>query len=235
MSYWINRKILVEAKGQEIQHQKVWSKKFPYWQKEGKKTYSWLARKCNAFEDLLYSSKNKLAVEEEMLQINDLTKLLISIHNESNELLGEEPWLESNEWLDMVDEQILGFKRQEHRWLKRAEEEEHAMVYNGWKESIFKRSSSKSGRHSSQRNSSRTSGWRSMSGDFKTRAMEEKAKSTELLAEESFLMKIQIAQNESERLKVQETIAKARAKFFEESESGDGKLFSQTEETRPNK
>ena len=74
-----------------------------------------------------------------------------------------------------------------------------------------------------------------MSGDFKTRAMEEKAKSTELLTEESFLMKIQIAQNESERLKVQETIAKARAKFFEESESGDGKLFSQTEETRPNK
>lgn len=74
----------------------------------------------------------------------------------------------------------------------------------------------------------------SISGDFKTGAMEEKAKSTELLAEESFLMKIQIAQNESERLKVQKTIAKATAKFLEESESGDGDLFSQTEETRPN-
>ena len=31
----------------------------------------------------------------------------------------------------MVDEQILSFKRQEHKWLKRAEEEEHAMVCNG--------------------------------------------------------------------------------------------------------
>ena len=36
-------------------------------------TYSRLARKCNAVEDLFYSSKNKVAVEEEMLQINDVT------------------------------------------------------------------------------------------------------------------------------------------------------------------
>ena len=31
------------------------------------KTYSRLARKCNAVEDLLYSSKNKVVVEEDML------------------------------------------------------------------------------------------------------------------------------------------------------------------------
>ena len=37
------------------------------------KTYSRLARKCNAVEDLLYSSRKKAAAEEEMLQINDLT------------------------------------------------------------------------------------------------------------------------------------------------------------------
>ena len=40
-------------------------------------------------------------------------------------------------------------------------------------------------------------------------------------------------------LKVQEMLAKAkakaRAKALEESESGDGKLFPQTEEARPNK
>ena len=67
--------------------------------------------------------------------------------------------------------------------------------------------------------------------------MEEKAKLAELLAEESFLMKRQIAENEAERLKVQEMVAKAkaRAKVYEESESGDGKLFPQTEEARPSK
>ena len=65
--------------------------------------------------------------------------------------------------------------------------------------------------------------------------MEKKAKLAELLAEESFLMKRQIAKIEAERLKVQEMVAKAiaRAKVYEESESGDGKLFPQTEEARP--
>ena len=53
------------------------------------KTYSRLARKSNAVENLLYSSKNKVAVEQ-MLQINDLTKLLMSFHDECNELLGED-------------------------------------------------------------------------------------------------------------------------------------------------
>ena len=33
--------------------------------------------KCNAVEDLFYSSKNKVAVEEEMLQIDDLFELLM--------------------------------------------------------------------------------------------------------------------------------------------------------------
>ena len=36
-----------------------------------------MAWKCNAVEDLFYSSKNKVAVEEEMLQINNLFELLM--------------------------------------------------------------------------------------------------------------------------------------------------------------
>ena len=57
--------------------------------------------------------------------------------------------------------------------------------------------------------------------------MGEKAKLVEHLAEESFLMKRQIAEKEAERLN--------RAKVFEESESGDGEFFPQTKEARPNK
>ena len=88
------------------------------------KTYFALARKCKPVEDLLYSSKNKVAVEEEMLQINDLTKLLMSSHDECNELLGKEDRAESDTWLNMVDEQIFTFKGKIHRWLKCAEEEQ---------------------------------------------------------------------------------------------------------------
>ena len=50
-----------------------------------------------------------------MLQINDLTKLLIkSLHDECNELLGEDR-AESDKWLDMVDEQTFTFKRKTDR------------------------------------------------------------------------------------------------------------------------
>ena len=53
-------------------------------------------------------------------------------------MLGGEDRAESDEWLDMVDEQIFTFKRKTHRWLKCAEEEQKK-VYNVRKESIFKR------------------------------------------------------------------------------------------------
>ena len=79
------------------------------------KMYSRLARKSNAVKELFYSSKNKVAVEEEMLQINDLTKLLMSLHDKCNELLGEEDRVESDKWLDMVDEQMFTFKRKVDR------------------------------------------------------------------------------------------------------------------------
>ena len=110
-----------------------------------------------------------------MLQINDLTKLLMSLHDECNELLGEEDQAESDEWLDMVDEQIFIFKRTVHRWLKHVEEEQqrYAMLE---KSRSSKGSSSKSSRHSSKSNASRKSSRSSKSGDSKTRAMEEKAK-----------------------------------------------------------
>ena len=193
------------------------------------KTYSRLARKSNTVENLLYSSKNKAAVEQ-MLQINDLTKLLTkSLHDECNELLGEDR-AESDNWLDMVDEQIFTFKRKIDRWLKCAEEEQQRYAMSE-KSRSSKGSLSKSSCHTSKSNASRKSSRSSKSGDSKTRAMEGKAKLAELSAEESFLMKRQIAENEAEGLKVQEMVAKAKArtKFYKESKSGDGKLFPQTE------
>ena len=126
------------------------------------KTYSRLVRKCNAVEDLFYSSKNKVAVEE-MLQINDLTKVLMSLHHECNELLGEEDKAESDEWLDIVDEQILTFKRKVHRWLRCAEEEQQICPMSE-KSRSSKGSSSKSSHRSSKLSASRKSRRTSKSG-----------------------------------------------------------------------
>ena len=99
----------------------------------------------------------------------------------------------------------------------------------------LKESSSKSSRRSSKSNASTKSSRSRKSGDSKTKAIEEETKLAEPLAEESFLMKRQIAENEAERMKVQEMLAKAKAEVYEESVSGDGKIFPQTEEARPSK
>ena len=58
-----------------------------------------IAKEVRSFKDLFYSSKNRIAVEEEMLQINDLTKWFMSPHDEHNEQLGEEDRAESHKWL----------------------------------------------------------------------------------------------------------------------------------------
>ena len=47
-----------------------------------------LIRKYRAIEDLLFSSKNITAVEEEMKQFIDLFKMLLDVHQEFNQFVG---------------------------------------------------------------------------------------------------------------------------------------------------
>ena len=65
-----------------------------------------------------------------------------------------------------------------------------------------------------------TSGSSSRSSGSKTRVLEKKAKLDKLESEEAFLVRRQMAGNEAEKLKIQQTVAKtgARTKTFEESE-----------------
>ena len=60
----------------------------------------------------------------------------------------------------------------------------------------------------------------SRSSGSKTRALEKKAKLAKLESEEAFLVRRQMAGNEAEKLKIQQTVAKTgvRTKTFEESE-----------------
>ena len=46
-----------------------------------------MIRKYSIIEDLLFSRKNIIAVEEEMKQFNDLIKILLDAHEEYNQLL----------------------------------------------------------------------------------------------------------------------------------------------------
>ena len=49
-----------------------------------------LIRKYSTIKNLLFSSKNIIAVEEEMKQFNDLSKMLLDVHQEYDQLLGDD-------------------------------------------------------------------------------------------------------------------------------------------------
>ena len=87
------------------------------------KVYARLIRKCAAIEDLFYSSRNITAVQEGICQFKDKLKLLMSLHEEFHAILEEEEKIESDEWIDMMAEQIFNFKRRVHTWLKNVEED----------------------------------------------------------------------------------------------------------------
>ena len=76
-----------------------------------------------SIEYLLFSTRNVVAVQEEMAQFNDLFKMLLSAHEEYNALFEDEARNKEDEWFDEIDNQVFSFKRKIACWLKNAEEE----------------------------------------------------------------------------------------------------------------
>lgn len=70
-----------------------------------------LLRRCSTIEDLLFSTKNLVAMEEELAQLNYLVKMLMDTHEEDNVLLDDEARATDNDWFDDLDNQVCTFKR----------------------------------------------------------------------------------------------------------------------------
>ena len=68
-----------------------------------------MMRKCS--EDLLFSNKNRITVEEELAQFNDLFKMLLSIHEEYNQVLDDDERADADDWFDELDNKVCNFKR----------------------------------------------------------------------------------------------------------------------------
>ena len=85
-----------------------------------RKIDSRLIRKYGAIEDLLRSSTNKVAVEEEMSQFNDVLKMLIYIHQDYNHLLDDDERGKHDHWFDEIDTQECASKRKVHWRLREA-------------------------------------------------------------------------------------------------------------------
>ena len=67
---------------------------------------------------LLYTHKNNVTVKEELLQLNDLFKLIDEINQEMIEL---DDNYTKDMWFSDTDDKVFAFKHRTHNWLKGGE------------------------------------------------------------------------------------------------------------------
>ena len=80
-------------------------------------------RKCSIIEDLFFSNKNRIAVKKELAQLNDLFKMLLSIHGEYSQALDDDKRADEDDWFDDLDNTVCTCKGKIHSWLRSTETE----------------------------------------------------------------------------------------------------------------
>ena len=113
----------------------------------------------------MYSYQNSITVKEELAQLNDMFKMLVDIHEEFEQIDKE---YTDDIWFDDTEQKVLSLKHKVHNWLKE-EEKEHKKDHSS--RSSIKSSSSKS------------------KSSTREKAVEEKLRVAELIAEASFMKK----------------------------------------------
>ena len=129
------------------------------------KLVSRLHRKSSEIDDLMYSYQNSITVKEELAQLNSMFKMLVDIHEEFEQIEKE---YTDDIWFDDIDQKVFSFTHKVHNWLKE-EKKEHK-------------------RDHSSRSSTRSSYSKSKSST-REKAVEEKLRVAELIAESSFMKK----------------------------------------------
>ena len=136
------------------------------------------------------------------------------------------------EWFDDVEHNLRAFKQKMHNWMKDAEAERKAAVSSRLSDvSTGKRTSSvRSISKYSSRSSSKESTNSSHKSSREDRALEEKIKIAELIAEVQFMEKRQTLEQPAQRLKIASEVAKskARMKLLENTREFNEKLDTAT-------
>ena len=136
-----------------------------------------LFRKSGMVNDMLYSFTNASAVAEEVEKFNDMLKLLTAANDEYQHLLTEDELLADSQWFEEQDERIFSFKHMIIKWLKEAELNKEEV----WSRKPVGSRSSKNRSNKLSRSSNRSSG-----SSIKDKAIKEKIKVAELIAESNF-------------------------------------------------
>ena len=139
--------------------------------------------------------------------------MLVDIHKEFGQIHKE---YTGDIWFDDIDQKVFSFKHKVHNWLKE-EEKEHK-------------------RNHSSRSSTRSSSSKSKSST-REKAVEEKLRVAELIAEASFMKNKRDAEYQGEAIRTEEELAKARAraKVYDDMEGIDLGIGKDTEVLLPNK
>ena len=172
-----------------------------------RKINSRLIRKYGTIEDLLCSSTNKVAVEEEMNQFNDLLKMLIDVRQDYNQLLDDNE-REKDDWFDEIDTQACSFKRKVHCWLRETAQKTNSKPSSRSSKSI---SDKGSGNPRISKSSHRLRSSKD-TGSSKEKEIGEWGKLAELMAEALLLQEKQMIQNEAAVMEMKERLAKAQAR-----------------------
>ena len=152
----------------------------------------------------MYSPKNIEAVRDQMQQLDDTFKVMLDVQKEYHYLLPTEEQERDEEWFDEADHNICIFKQKIHCWIKDAELERKA--------NLSSRRSCVSGgsERSSSKHSSKFS--RNIKSSREERAVAEKIKMAELMAEAKYMEERQPLVFQTEKLKVAEEMAKTKTR-----------------------
>ena len=85
-----------------------------------------LQRKSSINEDLLFSTRKVVVVEEELAQFNDPFKMLLGTQEEYNALLEDEERATDDDWFDDFDSRVCAFRRKALTWVNSVREEQQS-------------------------------------------------------------------------------------------------------------
>ena len=100
-----------------------------------------LLRKSSKIDDLMYSYQNSITVKEELVQLNDMFKMVVGIHEEFEHIDKE---YTDNIWFDNIDQKVFCFKHKVYNWLKEEEKEQHKRDHSSGSSTRSSSSKSKS-------------------------------------------------------------------------------------------
>ena len=122
---------------------------------------------------------NTEAVREKLQQFDDIFRMMLDVQKSYNSLLPPAEQQRDEEWFDDFDHNICSFKQKIQSWIKDAEAERQAQLSS--KQSVSTNASSQS------RSSGRSSSKASSRSSRQKRALEERIKMAELIAEAEYM------------------------------------------------